>query len=93
MKQKMQKADYAMFYFHIEDLLTTKEKFNTREEYESYYKQPGTLTNRCLRYFKGNVGKGSALKKLLKLIESEEFVNVEEASKGIDWGKVPVVKL
>lgn len=92
-KGRMANADYTMGYFHINDLIKEKTAVRSRESYEAYYKEPGTLKNRYVRYFKTNLGKHGAFDKLLKLIDSEEFVNIEQADSTIDWTKVPVVKL
>lgn len=62
--------DYNMCYFHIEDLLTEKVKMMSKEEFEEYFKEPGTLKNRCLRYLKSNIGRGNAMKNLEKLLSN-----------------------
>ena len=92
-KSQMAKSDYVMTYFHIGDLLPESKGVMSREAYEAYFKEPGTLKARYTRYIKANLGKKGALDKMLKLIKSEEFENVEGACGKIDWGKVPVVEL
>lgn len=92
-KSRMAKADYTMCYFHIGDLVPESTKVKTKEEYETYYKEPGTLKNRYMRYIKTNLGKKGAIDKMSKLITSEKFVNLEQADKMIDWGKVQTVIL
>ena len=84
-KNKMAKADYTMCYFHIGDLLPETSGVPTKERYEAYYKEPGTLKNRYMRFVKGNLGKKGAFDKMSKLIASEKFVNLEQADKMIDW--------
>ena len=57
--------------------LTYKKKLMTKDEYEEYFKEPGTLKNRCIRYLKSNVGRGNAMKNLEKLIDLYEYVSIE----------------
>lgn len=92
-KSSMVKADYAMCYFHIGDLLTEKGGVPTKEKYEAYYKEPGTLKNRYVRYIKSNLGKKSAFNKMIKLINAEEFVNLKQAENKISWEQTRVVTL
>lgn len=90
-KKEMSKTDYNMFYFHIADLLPEKGGMMTKEAFERYYKIPGTLKNRYVRYMKTNLGKKKALGKLMELIATEDFINLEQADKKINWDQVPSV--
>lgn len=92
-KGQMAKADYAMCYFHIGDLVPEKGGVPSKEEYEAYYKEPGTLKNRYMRYVKTNLGKKGAFEKMTRLINSEQFINIEQADKQIDWNNASVIKL
>jgi len=92
-KKEMRQGDYSMSYFHIEDLLPEKIKLRNRQEYEEFFKEKGTVINRYKRYLKGNIGKANAFKKLIKLIEDVDFINLNRADQKIDWNKVPIVKL
>jgi peptidoglycan/xylan/chitin deacetylase (PgdA/CDA1 family) len=92
-EKQMKKSSYAMCYFHIDDLLKETNCVRSKEDFESYYKEPGTLKNRYVRYFKANVGKKNAWIKLVKLIENMSFCGIEEADNKIDWENTPVVKL
>ena len=65
----------------------------SKVDFEKYYKIPGTLKNRCVRYVKSNLGKKSAFDKIMKLIAAENFVNIEQADKIIYWDQVPSVVL
>lgn len=76
----MKARDYNMCYFHINDLLTNKEKMKTRQEYEEYFKEPGTLKNRYLRHFKTNVGRTHAISKLESLLQRYRFNSIRQAS-------------
>ena len=92
-KNFISEMDYVMFYFHINDLLEEKGKFMTKTEFEEYFKEPGTLKNRLVRYFKANIGKGSSTKKLGTLLSKYDFMSVEEAAASIDWDKQPIIEL
>lgn len=89
----MNKSRYSSCYFHIADLTKEENHMMTRSEYESYFKEPGSLRNRCSRYIKSNIGKATALRKLSRLLESEPFVSLEEADNQIDWSKEKVVAI
>ena len=92
-KRIIAKSDYIMCYFHINDLLSEKGGVPSKDEYESYYKEPGTLKNRYMRYIKSNLGKTGAWNKLEKLIRTEEFDNIEQSDLVIDWIKTKHVML
>lgn len=89
-QKEMKRADYAMTYFHINDLVQEMNGVMTKEAYESYFKEPGTLLNRYKRYVKSNLGKKSAFDKLMKLVKTTDFVNLEEADSQIDWNDQPL---
>lgn len=87
------KSDYSMAYFHIRDLLAESNHVLSKNSYEAYFKERGSLKARYMRYFKSSFGKKQAMSKLMKLIDQVEFVNLDEADKMIDWEKAPVVEL
>ena len=82
-----------MTYFHIGDLVLEKGGVMTKEKYEEYFKEPGTLKARYIRYIKTNLGKASAMSKLMKLVKTTDFMNLEQAAQTLDWSKLPVVQL
>lgn len=88
-KNEMKKAPYSMCYFHIGDLLPETNGLMSRQDYEEYFKETGTLLNRYKRYFKSNFGKKNAWNKLEKLIKTQQFLNIEQANATIDWSKCP----
>ncbi len=92
-RKEMAKSDYSMTYFHLEDLIPESTKVMNRTEYEDYFKESGTWKNRYMRHLKSNLGKKGAFDKLMKLIEKESFVNMEQADKMIDWETVSLVEL
>lgn len=92
-RREMAKRDYNMTYFHIGDLVPDTSKVKSKKEYEDYYKEPGTLKNRYMRYIKANLGKKGAFDKFLRLVGSEEFVSLEQADKMIDWENANSVTL
>lgn len=90
---RMSKAEYNMCYFHINDLLPEAGGVPSKEVYEAYYREPGTLKNRYLRYVKSNIGKKGAWGKLERLIRTENFTNVEQCNAFIDWSTSKVIEL
>lgn len=92
-KKEMAKSDYSMSYFHIGDLIPETSGLMNKEAFEKYYKIPGTLKNRYVRYVKNNLGKKKAIGKIMDLIKTEDFVNLEQADKMIDWEQAPSVLL
>lgn len=92
-KGRMKKNNYTMCYFHIADLLPEKGGVPSKVEYEEYYKEPGTLKNRLMRYIKTNLGKSGAYDKMQKLIFTTDFKNLVQASNVVDWNIAPVVEL
>lgn len=82
-----------MFYFHISDLLPDTNGMMSRKEYEDYFLEPGPLTARLKRYVKSNLGKKKALSKLKKLIQSHDFVSLQQADEMIDWKNATVVSI
>lgn len=92
-EREIRKAPYAMCYFHIGDLLHEKGGVISREAYEAYFKEPGTLKARYLRYIKTNLGKKNVLNKLMKLISDTDFMNLCRADETIEWSQAPIVEL
>ncbi|MBO5624189.1 MAG: polysaccharide deacetylase family protein [Prevotella sp.] len=84
---------YNICYFHLNDLIQQKIAFKSKAEYEEYFKEPGTLKNRVLRYVKSNIGTGDAYGKLQRLLSEHQFVSVREAERLVDWGKVNRINL
>lgn len=92
-KSQLSKAPYSMCYFHIGDLLPETNGVLSKEAYEAYFKEKGTMKARYLRYLKSNLGKKNALKKLIRLIEITEFVDLRQADRDIDWNSSAIVTL
>ena len=80
-KSKIEQSNYAMCYFHINDLLDFKSKFMTKVEYERYFNEKGTFKDRLIRYAKANIGRKRAFLGLTTLLSDYEFFSVHEASK------------
>ena len=89
----MKRASYSMTYFHLGDLNPVIEGVMSKEDYESYFDEPGTTKARYLRYIKTNLGVKGNKRKLFKLIERMEFSSITEAELQINWSKAPVVSL
>ena len=92
-KSRIQKSNYSMCYFHINDLMPEESPFLNKKNYEEYFKEPGTMRNRCLRFFKSNYGKSGAWSKLEKLYNSTVFHSINLAIRKTDWETVPIVVL
>ncbi len=92
-KKRMDKSDYAMCYFHIGDLAPESSGVMSKEAYEAYFKEPGTMKARYMRYIKSNLGKKGAFHKMQQLIGLRNYHNLEEIDKIMDWTNVPIVKL
>lgn len=92
-KSRMAKSYYTMCYFHIGDLIPETSGVMDKEAFERYYKIPGTLKNRYVRNMKTNLGKKKAFGKMMALIKTEEFINLEQADKISDWEQTPSVIL
>lgn len=89
----MKGRDYNICYFHLNDLINQRIAFMSKTSYEDYFKEPGTLKNRLVRYAKSNVGNGDAYGKLTKLLREHDFVSIQDADKMIDWGEVKTIEL
>lgn len=92
-KRHINTSDYAISYFHIGDLLHNKGGMMSREDYENYFKEPGTYVNRLKRYVKSGLGTKSAFKKMCKLIENCDYTSLAVADGNIDWEKVNKILL
>ena len=90
---QMKKSDYNMCYFHIGDLLPRPKKPMTKEEYEEYFREPGTFINRYKRYLKASLGRNAIFEKMEKLVSSDQFIGLKEANERIDWSNAPEVEL
>lgn len=85
--------EYNICYFHLADLINYRYELKSRKEYEEYFKEPGTLKNRVVRYVKTNIGHGNAYEKFATLLAKQNFVNLKEAGEMIVWEKVNTITL
>lgn len=92
-EKQMKNSPYAMCYFHIGDLVAESHGVMSKSDYEAYFKEPGTLKARYMRYLKSNLGKKNAFSKMMRLIDYTDFVNLQHAHEAIDWATAPVVTL
>lgn len=92
-RKEMKKSEYAMCYFHIGDLVPESEDVMSKEAYEAYFKEKGSLKARYMRYLKSNLGKKNAFGKMMKLIDETEFVGLRKADEEIDWSSTSIVTL
>lgn len=92
-KKRIINSNYSMCYFHIGDLIRESNGVLSKDSYEAYFKEPGTLKARYIRYFKSNIGKKRAMSKMIKLVNQVDFINLLEADNIIDWDIAPIVKM
>lgn len=91
-KQRMHRSDYFIAYFHIGDLIHNQNGIMTKEEYETYFRESGTLRDRLVRYVKSNLGTKGAFVKMQELLNEGTFVNLQEADKQIKSYRTIVLK-
>lgn len=92
-EKQMKNSPYAMCYFHIGDLVPESHGVMSKAAYEAYFKEPGTLMARYMRYLKSNMGKKNSFDKMMKMIDEMDFIGMQHAEIVIDWKSVPLVKL
>lgn len=86
-------SSYTMSYFHLNDLIQAPWKLMSKDRYEEYFKESGTLKNRILRMVKGNISVGNTFDKLSKFIRTGEFINIQAAIEKINWANTPIIQL
>ncbi len=84
-------TDYNICYFHLADLISEKKRMMTKSEYEDYFKEPGSLKNRIMRYLKSNVGTGDAYQKLVKLLSGHQFSSIRDCD--FNWKNAKIIDL
>lgn len=89
----MKKNSYNICYFHIGDLIYNKEKIMTRDKYETYFQENGSLKNRVLRYFKSHVGTKGAFSKMEHLFDEFEFMSLAQADRKLNWNNIDLINL
>lgn len=92
-KKQIKTSLYTMCYFHIGDLVPESNGVMSKEAYETYFKEPGTLKARYIRHLKSNLGKKRAFSKMMLLIEDIEFVNMAQSDEQMSWNTSTIVKL
>lgn len=87
------KREYNICYFHMNDLIQEKKQIMSKAAYEEYFQEPGTIKNRLIRYVKNSIRIGETREKLSKLLSLNQFVNIQKAEELIDWSESKVVNL
>ena len=90
-KPRISRSHYSMCYFHINDIILENSSFQSRREYEEYFKEPGSLKNRCIRYVKSNLGRSGAWGKLVQLCNDVPFQGIRKSISEVDWKTRPLV--
>lgn len=89
----MKSREYNICYFHLSDLIQQNNKLLTKKAYEEYFKESGTFKNRLIRFAKSNVGRGDVFGKMQRLLVGNDFVNIQQANRMIDWQKAELIQL
>ena len=77
----------------MSDLIQQNNKLLTKKAYEEYFKESGTFKNRLIRFAKSNVGRGDVFGKMQRLLVGNDFVNIQQANRMIDWQKAELIQL
>ena len=92
-EKRMRESNYSMTYFHLGDLNPVISGVMSKDEYENYFNEPGSIKARYLRYLKTNLGVGGNKKKLFKLLSKMDFCNIENVDGKISWDYTPIISL
>lgn len=92
-EKEMKRTPYSMTYFHLGDLNPVFSGVMSKEDFESYFGEKGTVWARYMRYMKTNLGVKGNKKKLFKLLDNINFCNIESAEQYVDWETASVVTL
>ena len=92
-EKTINRVPYSMTYFHLGDLNPVIDGVMSKDSYESYFGEQGTLKARYLRYFKTNFGVNGNKQKLFRLISRIDFCNIESGNLHTDWSKAPLITL
>lgn len=80
-ENQLKRNDYFMAYFHIADVIHNTNRMMNRQQYEEYFREPGTFINRIKRYAKSHIGTRGSFDKLKKLVINNRFINIKQASR------------
>lgn len=75
--------DYNICYFHLNDLICQRIAFMSKKKFEEYFKEPGTLKNRVIRFAKSNIGTDDAFGKFTRLLNEHTFTSIRDYE--FDW--------
>lgn len=92
-EKEINKVSYSMTYFHLGDLNPVFSGVLSKEMYEAYFAEPGTMKARYLRFVKTNLGVKENKRKLFRLLSNIGFNNLEEAESLISWTKAPSITI
>ena len=92
-EKELKKSGYSMTYFHLGDMCPIVSEMMSKEDYERYFQEPGTIKSRYKRTIKANLGIKNAKNKLYKLLNNIDFINISQADQRIDWSTVPSMVL
>lgn len=92
-EKKLKTEPYSMTYFHLGDLNPVISNVMSKDSYENYFGEPGTVRARYMRYLKTNLGVKGNKKKLFRLLNSIEFVNLAQFEEQFNWAYAPIVSI
>ena len=92
-EKEMKRSPYSMTYFHLGDLNPVFSGVLSKEMYETYFDEPGTVKARYMRYVKTNLGVKRNKRKLFKLLGNMPFSNLEGAERKINWSESPMITI
>lgn len=92
-EKEIKKAPYSMTYFHLGDLNPVFSGVLSKEMYETYFDEPGTLKARYLRFVKTNLGVKGNKRKLFRLLGNMAFNNLEETEGLVRWTEAPTITI
>jgi len=91
--KKMKQVPYSMTYFHLGDLNPVISGVMSKDDYEGYFGEAGTMKARYLRYIKTNIGVKGNKRKLFRLLDCLSFANLNRADESVDWSVAPIVNI
>jgi polysaccharide deacetylase family protein (PEP-CTERM system associated) len=89
----MKHRDYNICYFHLADLIQQGSKLMSKQAYEDYFKEPGTLKNRLNRYVKRNIRIGDTYEKFNAVLQDFDFISIRKSQELIRWDIVKRIEL
>lgn len=91
--REINQSKYSMSYFHLGDLDPVYSGILSKDMYEHYFEEKGTMKARFMRYIKTNLGVKGNKNKLFRMLDQVSFYNMEDADNLIDWKVTPLITI